>query len=54
MLTVWGRKSSSNVQAVLWCLAELPHLARYYRDLAKRSAYREHVMVSYGELADSM
>ena len=23
MLTVWGRRSSSNVQAVLWCLAEL-------------------------------
>lgn len=27
MLRVWGRKSSSNVQCVLWCLAELgvPH-----------------------------
>ena len=23
MLTVWGRTSSSNVQAVLWCIAEL-------------------------------
>ena len=23
MLTVWGRKSSSNVQAVLWAIAEL-------------------------------
>ena len=23
MITVWGRKSSSNVQATLWCLAEL-------------------------------
>lgn len=23
MLTIWGRKSSSNVQAVLWCVAEL-------------------------------
>ena len=23
MITVWGRKSSSNVQAVLWCLQEL-------------------------------
>lgn len=23
MLTVWGRKSSSNVQAVMWCIAEL-------------------------------
>ena len=23
MLTVWGRASSSNVQAVLWCIAEL-------------------------------
>ena len=27
MITVWGRKSSSNVQAVMWCLLELdlPH-----------------------------
>lgn len=23
MLTVWGRQSSSNVQAVMWCIAEL-------------------------------
>jgi len=23
MLTVWGRKSSSNVQVVMWCIAEL-------------------------------
>lgn len=23
MITIWGRKSSSNVQAVMWCLAEL-------------------------------
>ena len=23
MLTVWGRKSSSNVQAVMWCIGEL-------------------------------
>ena len=23
MLTVWGRSSSSNVQALMWCLAEL-------------------------------
>jgi glutathione S-transferase len=23
MLSVWGRKSSSNVQAVMWCIAEL-------------------------------
>ena len=23
MLTIWGRRSSSNVQAALWCLAEL-------------------------------
>ena len=23
MLTIWGRKTSSNVQAVLWCLGEL-------------------------------
>ncbi len=27
MLTIWGRKTSSNVQAVMWCVAELglPH-----------------------------
>ena len=23
MLTVWGRKTSSNVQAVMWCIGEL-------------------------------
>lgn len=23
MLTVWGRRSSSNVQAVMWCIGEL-------------------------------
>jgi len=23
MLTVWGRKSSSNVQALMWCIGEL-------------------------------
>lgn len=23
MLTVWGRKTSSNVQALMWCIAEL-------------------------------
>jgi glutathione S-transferase len=23
MIKIWGRKLSSNVQAVLWCLAEL-------------------------------
>ena len=23
MITVWGRATSSNVQAVMWCLAEL-------------------------------
>ena len=34
--------------------AELPHLRRYYDALAARPAYREHVMVSYAELADSM
>ena len=30
MLTVWGRASSSNVQALMWCIAELdlPHMRR--------------------------
>jgi len=23
MLTVWGRKTSSNVQALMWCIGEL-------------------------------
>lgn len=23
MLTIWGRKSSSNVQALMWCIGEL-------------------------------
>lgn len=23
MLTLWGRKTSSNVQALMWCVAEL-------------------------------
>jgi glutathione S-transferase len=30
MLQVWGRKTSSNVQAVMWCLAELGLTARRY------------------------
>jgi len=32
----------------------LPHLRRYYERLAERAAYRDNVMVSYAELADSM
>lgn len=23
MLTIWGRKTSSNIQAVMWCVGEL-------------------------------
>ena len=23
MLTIWGRKTSSNVQALMWCIGEL-------------------------------
>ena len=34
--------------------AELPCLRRYHARLAGRAAYREHVMVSYAELVDSM
>ena len=30
--------------------AALPGLARYYERLCKRTAFREHVMVSYEEL----
>jgi glutathione S-transferase len=33
--------------------AELPNVARYYERLQAREAYREHVMVSYAELAVS-
>ena len=33
--------------------AELPHLRRYFDELVARPPYREHVMVSYAELADS-
>ncbi|HEX2019528.1 MAG TPA: glutathione S-transferase N-terminal domain-containing protein, partial [Aurantimonas sp.] len=28
MLTVWGRRTSSNVQMVMWCIAELGLTAR--------------------------
>lgn len=31
----------------------LPHVRRYYEALTERPVYREHVMVSYAELADS-
>jgi len=34
--------------------ADLPGLRRYYERSTKRPAYREHVMVSYAELEDSM
>ena len=32
MLTIWGRKTSSNVQALMWCVGELG-LAHHRRDL---------------------
>ena len=32
--------------------AELPNLRRYYDDLCRRPAYREHVMVSYEALRE--
>lgn len=31
--------------------AEMPNVARYYERLQERAAYREHVMVSYADLA---
>jgi glutathione S-transferase len=64
MLHVWGRKTSSNVQALMWCIGELgldherydiarpahPALGRYYDRLTSRAAFREHVVVSYEDL----
>lgn len=32
MLTVWGRKNSSNVKKVLWCLEEL-NVAYHQKDV---------------------
>lgn len=32
---------------------ELPHVERYYSGLTERSAYQDHVMVSYEELRDT-
>ena len=31
MRTVWGRSSSSNVQALMWCLAELDLLVQRHK-----------------------
>jgi glutathione S-transferase len=64
MLSIWGRKTSSNVQALMWCVGHVlyryydipierpdhPALRAYYARLTGRAAYREHVMVSYDEL----
>jgi glutathione S-transferase len=59
MLTIWGRKTSSNVQALMWCVGELGlsyeridagHRYGGTDTLAARPAFREHVMVSYEEL----
>ena len=33
MITVWGRVSSSNVQATIWCLAELTTMSRLEESL---------------------
>ena len=63
MLTVWGRKTSSNVQAVMWAIGEQPrefsllemyHARSRYFDinasLTARAAFRGISMVSYEEL----
>lgn len=82
--TIWGRRSSFNVQKVLWLADELgldyehvpaggqfgqldtpaflamnphgkvhpplPHVRAWYDQLQARPAYRQHVMVPFGEL----
>jgi hypothetical protein len=44
MLKVWGRRSSFNVQKVLWLIGELAHeqVERWYRTLQQRNACAEH------------
>ena len=43
MLKVWGRRSSFNVQKVMWLIGELGF--EHYR-----AAFRDHVMVPFEEL----
>ncbi len=60
MLKVWGRRSSFNVQKVLWLIlvaddssAErppLPAVRAWYERLQQRPAYREHVMIPFKDL----
>ena len=50
MLRIWGRRSSFNVQKVMWLIGELPHVERWYRTLQQREAFRRHVMIPFGEL----
>ncbi len=45
MLRIWGRKTSSNVQALMWCVGELG-LRGDYDALSLRPAFRERVMMS--------
>ena len=60
MLTVWGRRSSINVQKVMWLVGELGlarkhiNVERWYDALKERPAYRAHVMLPFGELAGRM
>jgi hypothetical protein len=43
MLKVWGRRSSFNVQKVMWLIGELG-LEHH------RAAFRDHVMIPFEEL----
>lgn len=56
MLKVWGRKSSSNVQSVMWCIAGLglpvERIVAHHDQLKQRPCFQEHVMVSYEELRE--
>jgi hypothetical protein len=52
MLKVWGRKTPSNVQALMWCIGELglEDKRACFGRLCKRSTYKDHDMVLYKEL----
>jgi glutathione S-transferase len=52
MLTVWGRRTSSNVQALMWCIGELGLPFRRH-DIGHRYGGQD-TPVSYEELRGSL